>query len=335
MEDKENKTIFVDMTDDPQVNKFLKALHQAYNERVTNYYEAKEKELSRFIWSEKKKVFIYILDVFSDNNSSSSKTSILFAIPSKEDNKIFYANLVNETNNFTFGNIHDSEPKARISWLISQKILKKEFTVNIYNPSIFYKFFDFTKEYSRENIKNPWIKKWVDTEYRSSLNDLKKSNYIEPFPTLGKKLFVDRYHFDEMLKTLDDNQFNDEFNQCLFAYEHEKWFLCAAGLGSCLEHLMEKVIINYNKNGYPLLKRLGKDPTLRDYLNIFRKEPINLEPRQETYIKMLFMARNSVDHHNTGYTSKNICDSLLDGIRNIFNDYYSQSILSKNNSKGD
>ena len=70
-----------------------------------------------------------------------------------------------------------------------------------------------------------------------------------------------------------------------FAYEHEKWFLCAAGLGSCLEHLMEKVIINYNKNGYPLLKRLGKDPTLRDYLNIFRKEPINLEPRQETYIK--------------------------------------------------
>lgn len=245
MEDKENKAIFVDMTDNSQVNKFLKALHQAYNERVTNYYEAKGKELSRFIWSEKKKVFIYILDVFSDNNSSSSKTSILFAIPSKEDNKIFYANLVNETNNFTFGNISDSDPKSRISWLISQKILKKEFTVNIYNPSIFYTFFDFTKEYSRENIKNPWIKKWVDTEYRSSLNDLKKSNYIEPFPTLEKKLFVDRYHFDEMLKTLDDNQFNDEFNQCLFAYEHEKWFLCAAGLGSCLEHLMEKVIINY------------------------------------------------------------------------------------------
>ena len=172
MEDKENKTIFVDRTDDPQVNKFLKALHQAYNERVTNYYEAKGKELSRFIWSEKKKVFIYILDVFSDNNSSSSKTSILFAIPSKEDNKIFYANLVNETNNFTFGNIYDSEPKARISWLISQKILKREFTVNIYNPSIFYTFSDFKKEYSLENIKNSWIKKWVDTEYRSSLNDL-------------------------------------------------------------------------------------------------------------------------------------------------------------------
>lgn len=162
MEDKENKTIFVDMTDDPQVNKFLKALHQAYNERVTNYYEAKEKELSRFIWSEKKKVFIYILDVFSDNNSPSSKTSILFAIPSKEDNKIFYANLVNETNNFTFGNIYDSDPKARISWLISKKILKKEFTVNIYNPSIFYTFSDFTKEYSRENIKNHWIKNgWI------------------------------------------------------------------------------------------------------------------------------------------------------------------------------
>lgn len=320
------------MTNDPQVNKFLKALHQAYNERVTNYYEAKGKELSRFIWSEKKKVFIYILDVFSDN-SASSKTSILFAVPSKDDDKIFYANLVNETNNFTFGNIFDSDPKTRISWLISQKLLKKEFTVNIYNPSIFYTFFDFTKEYSSENIKNPWIKNWVDTEYKSSLNDLRKSNHIEPFPTSEKKLFVDRYHFDEMLKTLDDNQFTDEFNQCLFAYEHEKWFLCAAGLGSCLEHLMEKIIINYNKKGYKTLRNLSKDPTFKDYLATFRKPPINMEPRQETYIRMLSMARNSVDHHNTGYTKKNICDSLLDGIRNVFNDYYSSSVLIKNAPK--
>lgn len=59
MEDKENKTIFVDMTNDPQANKFLKTLHQAYNERVKNYYEAKGKELSRFIWSEKRK-FLFI-----------------------------------------------------------------------------------------------------------------------------------------------------------------------------------------------------------------------------------------------------------------------------------
>ncbi|AYP98313.1 hypothetical protein DVR01_02385 [Limosilactobacillus fermentum] len=91
MEDMENKTIFVDRTDDPQVNKFLKALHQAYNERVINYYEAKGKELSRFIWSEKKKVFIYILDVFSDNtSSSSSKTSIFVLLfPLKKITKFF------------------------------------------------------------------------------------------------------------------------------------------------------------------------------------------------------------------------------------------------------
>ena len=44
---------------------------------------------------------------------------------------------------------------------------------------------------------------------------------------------------------------------------------------------------------------------------------------------MLFMARNSIDHHNTGYTSKNICDSLLDGVRNMFNDYYAPSIMAK------
>ena len=51
--------------------------------------------------------------------------------------------------------------------------------------------------------------------------------------------------FDSMLKDIDDSQFTDEFNQCLFAYENEKWFLCAVGLGSCLEHLMYIILINY------------------------------------------------------------------------------------------
>ena len=92
---------------------------------------------------------------------------------------------------------------------------------------------------------------------------------------------------------------------------------------------MEIIIINYDRKGYNLLRKLGKDPTIKNYLYIFRNSPINIEARQETYIKMLFMARNSIDHHNTGYTSKNICDSLLDGVRNMFNDYYAPSIMAK------
>lgn len=146
-------------------------------------------------------------------------------------------------------------------------------------------------------------------------------NKIEKFPLTQTKLFVDTYHFDQMLSTLNDNQFTDEFNQCLFAYQNQKWFLCAAGLGSCLEHLMLLTLSNYHKE-----TQLGRNPTAKDYLKAFTKEPIKLESRQQTFIDALFRLRNSVDHHNSGITSKRICDTLLDGISDVFNEYYIPSI---------
>lgn len=79
-------------------------------------------------------------------------------------------------------------------------------------------------------------------------------------------------------------------------------------------------LINYNKQS-----KLGRNPTAKDYINAFTKEPINLESRQQTYIDGLFRLRNSIDHHNSGFTSKRICDNLLDGIASVFNEYYKPS----------
>ncbi|MCH5379868.1 hypothetical protein [Limosilactobacillus reuteri] len=329
---------FNNITSLDRYNQCCIKMHQDYLNRISAYYGITGKDLSRFAWAEDRNVNLYFLEVFVDLiNDITSKGCIVFAEINRSSccDKLFHMNLIEETSNHNFGEISPVKINKKLAWLAQHGFISRNLINNIITASLYFTYGDINRKYILNELRKEWVKKWVDKEYTVTQKILQKKNILETFPTSSQKFFVDRYHFDEMLKTLDDNQFTDEFNQCLFAYEHEKWFLCAAGLGSCLEHLMEKVIINYNKNGYPLLKRLGKDPTLRDYLNIFRKEPINLEPRQETYIKMLFMARNSVDHHNTGYTSKNICDSLLDGIRNIFNDYYSQSILSKNNSKGD
>lgn len=38
------------------------------------------------------------------------------------------------------------------------------------------------------------------------------------------------------------------------------------------------------------------------------------------------MARNSVDHFNTGKTQRIFCDVLLDGISETFNNYFQASI---------
>lgn len=326
-----DKNIFEDLTNKNGIQETIDKFHKLYNQRI-DYYEMKGKELSRFAWASGKTVSLYIVVVFSDYYSSGN-AKLLFAVPNQTGNKVFYADFVNKTANYTFGSINDAKVSEKLSWMVSQDLLSNEFAKSIHPSSLSFSYFDFKNHSFQDDLLEKWARDWVDNEYSNTSNELQRQGTIEPFPLSKQQFFIDRYHFDEMLKTLNDDQFTDEFNQCLFAYENKKWFICAAGLGSCLEHLMEKIIINYNKKGYKTLRNLSKDPTFKDYLATFRKPPINMEPRQETYIRMLSMARNSVDHHNTGYTKKNICDSLLDGIRNVFNDYYSSSVLIKNAPK--
>lgn len=169
---------------------------------------------------------------------------------------------------------------------------------------------------------------WTENEYKQTLEIEKKPNPLTPFPLSHQKFFVDRYHFDDMLSTINDDQFTDEFNQCLFAYENEKWFLCATGLGSCLEHIMLIIIENYDKNGFNILHKLGRSPTAKDYLKVFSSFPIKISSREQSFINMLFIARNSVAHYNTGKTQRKLCDILLDGISDIYNNYYHTSFIA-------
>ena len=70
----------------------------------------------------------------------------------------------------------------------------------------------------------------------------------------------------------------------------------------------------------------GTTITVKRLINNLRKEPINIDTRQERYIRLVFKARNAVSHYNSGYTSKELCDLMLTGISSIFNDYYRNSV---------
>lgn len=294
----------------------LRIFKKIYIDRITNYYSVSGKELNRFMWSENKRVTMYFVKVH-DDKFSPDVSIIFFCVPSKKD-QIKKYDLVSETSGYNFDKLLIAENK--LSWLIENKLLPKNIKENIEKSSIQSSIgFDELKISSANKI---FITNWCDFEYHSTDDSLSKPTEINSLPTTNKKFFVDRYHFNDMLSTIDDDQFTDEFNQCLFAYEHEKWFLCAAGLGSCLEHLMLLTLTNYSKQG-----SLGRNPTAKDYLKAFEKEPISIDSRQQTFIDTLFRVRNSVDHHNSGHTQKNLCDMLLDGISDIFNDYFVPSTL--------
>lgn len=270
-----------------------------------------EKEKSRFSFIENKNIELNLC-LYTWRKS---KWYLFFANRSTQNKpKLNIYDFQNQTNNYDFEKLNS---RQRVAWLIDNDLLKLN-SHDIISSSI-----QTNIPITKKDFLN-FGENWADQEYEQTNTVLQKRTPIENFSISNQKFFIDRYHFDDMLSSINDDQFTDEFNQCLFAYNHEKWFLCATGLGSCLEHLMYIIIANYGD-----FKNLGKNPTFKDYIAKFKQPPISISSRQATFISLLFMARNSVDHHNTGNTQKNICDLLLDGISDIYNDYYSDSVLAK------
>lgn len=287
------------------IKKDIKVIHKNYLSRIRNYYQISDDDLNRFSWVTGKKVLIFLIKVFNDNIYGYS--TIVFAKPSNV-NKILELNLVKETHQPSFGRIQDAAIKKRLNWIISQKLVSSRLLNNIIMSSLNYGYGTIREIGSR------WYKEWVDHEYDSTLKLEQNSTSINYFPKTEQKYFFDRYHFKDMLNVIGNPQFSDELGQCIFAYEKQKWFLCASGLGSCLEHLMYIILNNYNKKGYKTLQSFPKMATANSYIERFKRYPINIDSRQATAIQLFFMARNSVDHFNTGKTQRIFCDLLFDGI---------------------
>lgn len=187
-------------------------------------------------------------------------------------------------------------------------------------------FFDFeSKEiiscsfgYSDVGIRpHDYASRYVRDEYNQAKESL-NARSIELIKFNDTKLYKDFYDFESLLKELDNKQFEAELLECIDCYNHEKFFVSAAGLGAVLEHLLHIIIEKHNveKTAFP------KNPTHKDYIAHMKKEPINIDNRQKSYIDSLFTLRNSVSHFNKGFTSKSICNQMMDGIVNIFNNYY-------------
>lgn len=320
---------------------FLNNLHEEYLKKI-NFLHIPVTELTRFSWSENKKITLYVIKVFSDYPGYNHSTMYFATKSNAEKDKVKFLDFTKETAVPEFSRINDSEVLSRTAWLVSQKLMNKEISQIIILSSAIFNFEDFKGSLDDKNFFERWAKEWVDKEYDKTQDAEKSSTPVQAFPdfpSIKQRFFIDRYHFKDMLSTINNDQFTDEFDQCLFAYEHEKWFLCATGLGSCLEHLMLIILSNYDKNGFrdenggKIFKNFPKNPTAQDYVRLFRKDPINISSRQATFINLLYMARNSVDHHNTGKTQKNLCDLLLDGISDMYNDYYPSSVLFKSNKR--
>lgn len=161
-----------------------------------------------------------------------------------------------------------------------------------------------------------------NSEYNNTSDHFKKRP-IELVDFNMVSLHADKYQMTEIIESLENPQFSAELGECLFAYENEKFYICAAGIGGLIEYMM---YLSIEKHGD--LSKLNNNPTTNDYIGALKKEPFNIDRRAQSYIRSVMGFRNSVSHYNSGFTSKEICDHLFDGLKNIFINYYLNEPLS-------
>jgi hypothetical protein len=133
------------------------------------------------------------------------------------------------------------------------------------------------------------------------------------------RIHKDIYEFSDMIQSINNHQFTLELEECLEAYEKEKFFICAAGLGSVLEHLL---YLSIEKHVDEKDIKINENSTASEYIGQLKKEPFKIDKREASHLKNIFAYRNSVSHFNKGIFSKEMCDHLLSGIKISFDKYY-------------
>lgn len=234
---------------------------------------------------------------------------LLVLAEKNDEDAINFIDLTAQTNSFDFFSMAISI-QDKLQFLFNKQLINFE-QENIIAAAI---------ETLGSSVKS-WISNWVTNEVKGNISELKlPSKDLIDFDSVS--LHRAKFEFDDMLSTLNNEQFSAELNEVLFGYNQKKWFITAAGIGSLLEHLMHLTLKNYKD-----LKGLRKDPTAHDYINKFdASQHITFDSRQHSYINTLFSIRNSVSHHNDGFTGKEQCDQLLSGVKNIFTNYYIPSL---------
>jgi len=321
--------IFKNLTD----IELIEYTKKAYNEEID--YIGMD-DLSVFSWKNKHLKLTMLKVFWNGDNDGNTMAMFTFAELSNED-KFYYKDITEETHNIQFETSNNN--LERFAY-IKKNVIKdtKALPSSLFlRAGSHYKMGSaYTKDGSdvfAQMTTYYWGKNFAKNEYLETSKELSKGLLDDSLDLVTNKYYTDRFHFNEILNGIGNEQFTLELNDCLKAYEHGFWFVCATGIGSVIEHLLylslkrldnkyktDHTAREYTKN-HPL-KGLSKDPTKMDYINRFEQYDKEFNYRTENHINSTFILRNSIDHYSSGYSSKGICDMMFQGISDFYESIY-------------
>lgn len=290
-----------DITDE-LVDSIMSEYKNDYTIRAREIIGLEDSSKELFSWLSRP-MNIWIIITLS--NSPYYKTIFFAQYSDDQTDNLYIKDLRESTNDYQFKRIYNAADQ--LSYLINQNMIEIADPKSIIFSSIY------------NNNLAGGSRNWVTQEYTTSTSRLSLPP-IKHVDFNKLRIHADRYQFDTMIKDINDDQFSAELSECLTAYENEQFYVCAAGLGGVLEHLMYLTLDKHKM----LDKNFPDNATYQDYVSYFGREPLKIDKRQKTAIKNTFMIRNSVSHFNSGFTGKENCQLLMSGIKNVYANYYTK-----------
>lgn len=288
-------------------DELLEQLKKHYMDEVKK--SADRSDYNLFFWA-KNPVTIYLI--------SDSNLGLCFATQQngQEKDSIKLVDLRKQSDNLEYKNLSQFDQK--LSYFINKGFFNIQKQEKIIRPSAF----------ASTGYLITFIDYWCSNEYKVANKQLSLPA-IDLSYSNENAIHQSKFEFREMLTNIDDEQFKAEFNEFLFGYNNERFFLAASALGSIIEHLMFLVLDNYRET-----KLLGNwHPTAKNYLSAFeRSKHITFNDRDSSYFDNVFQTRNSFSHFNTGYALKSQCDMMLLGLSSLYRRFYlpSKAYQAKN-----
>lgn len=218
-----------------------------------------------------------------------------------------------------------------IAYLISQNLLH-DINPDLIIPESFNRIFATINPDASSDFADHWLKK----EVKQKTTQLSKKQF--ELVTFNTNLFNrSKFDFQELIETIDDEQFAYNLSQILGAYNNGWFFVAASSVGSLMEYIYYETAVNYKKTDFEIHPN---NPTHIDYRkkmselcnftkNFPEDQQIRFGNAEVLDMERGYLTRNAVSHHDSGFANVQEVETLFTALRRAYENYFIPSLNYK------
>lgn len=218
-----------------------------------------------------------------------------------------------------------------IAYLIEKQLLK-----NINFNSIVPESIEILAPSDLTTPSNEFATKWLKKEVKQKTTQLSKKQF--ELVTFNTNLFnKSKFDFQELIETIDDEQFTYNLNQILGAYNNGWFFVAASSIGSLMEYIYYETAVNYEKTDFEIhsnnpthIAYRKKMRELRNFTKYFPEDQqIKFGNAEELDMERGYLTRNAVSHHDSGFANVQEVETLFTALKRAYEHYFIPSLNYK------